>query len=132
MILRRFAARGLALFATLVLSGCGWLIGPDCTTSLEPGLLVFVVDSVTANPVLSDYQVVATDRAYADTVVAPADPSGTQGGAVLAFERPGTYHVKATAEGYRTWVTEGVRVTEGECHVRTVELEALMQPMDGP
>jgi hypothetical protein len=47
----------------------------------------------------------------------------------LATERPGTYGVQA--EGYKVWRKAGVRVDEGECHVETVELEALMQREGG-
>lgn len=129
MSMHRRAAPTLALIPVLALTGCGWLVGTICTDSREPALLVFLVDSATARPVVTENEVVVRDGDFSDTAEAWVTGSQTAGG--LAHERPGTYHVEATAEGYRLWTKQGVRVSEGECHVQTVELEALMQPLGG-
>lgn len=131
MSMHRLAAPTLALIPVLALTGCGWLVGPVCVDTRELGLLVSVVDSITGGPVVTENEVVAIDGSYADTATATLDRSETQALAGLATERPGTYHVETTAEGYRPWAKDGVRVSDGECHVQTVELEALMQPVEG-
>lgn len=131
MTMTRRAAPTLALIPVLALTGCGWLVGTVCLDYSAAGLQVFVVDSITGGSVVTENEVVAIDGEYADTAAAFEFAPGTRAEALLAFERPGTYRVTVTAEGYRPWAKDGVRVTEGECHVQTVELEALMQPVDG-
>jgi hypothetical protein len=113
----------------LVLVACNWLVGPVCTLSIEPALRVSFVDSMTARPIVTESKAVVVDGTYADTAIADRSPDATI--AILAMERPGIYRVEAIADGYRTWVKDGVRVREGECHVETVEIEALMQPLEG-
>lgn len=120
----------LGLLSVVALGGCD-LLGPTCATYADPGIVVSLVDSLDGNPVSAPSEVIASEGAYADTVHGPWEPFDSAWAANLAFERPGTYRVTATAEGYRPWVKDGVRVTEGRCHVRTVTLEALMQPMTG-
>ena len=40
---------------------------------------------------------------------------------------PGTYQVEVSKPGYRTWQQSGVVVTEGDCGMNTVRLQARLQ-----
>lgn len=64
-----------------------------------------------------------TDGPYRE-VMEPIGPGGLWG----APERPGTYDVEITADGYRTWNRQGVEVKMDRdgCHVETVRLDARM------
>lgn len=130
MVSGRIIAPGLAVLSLIVL-GCN----PEaptlvCEAGRFPAIVANLVDSVSGSPLLAPSEVVATEGAYADTVRGPPEPF-VPGWASLAPERPGTYRVTATAERYRPWAKDGVRVTGDACHVQTVELEALIQPVEG-
>lgn len=120
----KFSLRPLLLCA---LNGCELLDPVVCTTEARPAIVVTVMDSVTSGAVASsDVMIIASDGVIADTARiahVPAQP----GRVGLAHERAGRYDVEARAVGYITWSQDGVRVTEDECHVRTVELVARMQ-----
>jgi hypothetical protein len=104
------------------LGGCG------CTDESLPGLRITLLDSITDDPIAAeDITVIATDGAYGDTArfsTANPNPFSRIG---LAYERAGQYRVEASAKGYLPWVRENVRVTDGVCHVRTVDVVARMQ-----
>jgi hypothetical protein len=118
----------------LVVTGCDVLgIGsPYCTTSLEPAILVDVSDSITGQPVRGRYPVIARSGAYADTADLETSPFVNPdtlyfGPFPLAYERGGRYDVEVKAPQYRVWSQSGIRVTEGECHVRTIRVAARLQ-----
>ena len=115
-----------AVAAVMLLSlGCDALkIGTACTTEARPGLVVTVLDSVTKAQI-SGARVTARNGTTTDVV---PDPWAATSAYSLAFEKPGTYEVTVEKSGYRTWVRTNVRVTEDECHVKTVSLTALLQP----
>ena len=116
----------LPLLVSLALTSCEFN-GP-CTTSVEPGLIVRVIDSATGAPAAHEAAGVAVDGEYQETLrnVAPEDPAAEL--LYGADEREGTYRVSVAKAGYQLWVREGVRVTGDECHVRTVSLEAHLIP----
>jgi hypothetical protein len=112
---------------SLLLSACD-LNGP-CTTSVEPGLIVRVLDSLTEAPAAHGATGVAVDDEYQETLRNPAlDDDLTAADLYGADEREGLYTVSVTKTGYQPWVREGVRVTAGACHVQTVHLEARLTP----
>lgn len=130
MVSGRVIAPGLAVLSLIVL-GCNPEAPPlVCPKAPMPAIVVHLVDSLSGSPVLAPSEVVATEGVYADTVRGPPEPFAP-GWAALAPGRPGTYHVDATAEGYRPWAKDGVRVPQDECGVQTVEPQALMQPVEG-
>jgi len=49
-----------------------------------------------------------------------------------AYERPGTYAVTVERQRYKQWRLAGVVVAAGSCHVETVNLVALLQPLINP
>ena len=117
--MRRFAI----VLAALLVHGCGFPLLGVCTDELVHGIKVTVRDSVTGELLGSDPAGMLTDGSYRETMES-AGPGRLWG----APERPGTYDVEITADGYRAWNRKSVEVEmewDG-CHVETVELEASM------
>lgn len=119
-------------------AGCGIFDPTVCTTEAVPGIRVDVLDSISGAPVRGHVRIVASDGSetfefdsQADAVLPPGTDPDTMvfSPVFLGFERAGTYEVTAAAEGYRPWQRTGVRVRRGECHVRTAEVAALLQPI---
>jgi hypothetical protein len=118
----RLAAAG-AIGSTL---GCDALqIGTACTDEARPGLVVTVLDSVT-KAAISGASVTARSGTRTDVV---PDYESARSSYPLAYEKAGTYSVTVEKAGYRTWLRSDVRVTSDRCHVQTVSLTALLQPL---
>ena len=125
-----------ALLMASLTAGCGILDPTVCTTEAVPAIRVEVVDSISGEPVRGPVRIVALDGSMSfeldsqDVFVPPTvDPDTVVFGPFyLASERPGTYDVTVEAQGYGPWQRASVRVRAGECHVRTAELTALLQP----
>lgn len=116
---------GAAAAALLALAGCGNLpIGTDCTTDVRPALSVQLRDARTGAALGAPATAVARDGTFADSAEVWAGESSAR----LAQERPGVYDVTVRKAGYREWARAGVRVRDGECHVRTVVLVAELEP----
>ena len=121
----RVKAGAVGVALAVLVAGCRAPARPltVCTDVGRPGLAVTVRDSATGAPTGPGAVVTAREGAYADT----ARGGGPDGRFFLARERAGTYAVRVEQPGYRPWARSGVRVAAGECHVRTVELTALLQ-----
>lgn len=114
------------LFLILVaLLGCDSGISV-CTTEAVPGLRIEVRAAdgtdLDADGVLG----LARAGSFVDTL-SIFDPRDGTLELYGAHERAGRYDVTISIPGYRTWRRDGVRVTEDECHVRTVRLEAPLE-----
>ncbi len=122
--MRRFAI----VLSALLVHGCDLFPLGVCTDQLVYGIIVTVRDSVTGERLGSDPAGLLTDGSYRETME-PAGHSRLWG----APERPGTYDIEITAQGYRTWNRRGVEVEMewNGCHVETVELEARMVSLAG-
>ena len=115
-----------ALFAVLpllALAACELSDPVVCPAIVPQAFHVSAQDSSGAN-VLPGASVVARDGAHADSVVAP--PAVTVMG--VGGDRPGTYTVTVRQAGYQLWSQSGLKVRDGACGVRTVELLAHLQP----
>jgi len=128
-------ARGALSLLLLGMSGCDILDSSSrdviCTDNFVVGIAVTVQDSLTGAPAASGAMLIAREGAYADTAVVPPNAPNPDSRVLgAAGERPGTYTVTVSKNGYRTWERTGVVVTMDEygCHVRTVELVARLQP----
>ncbi len=95
-----------------------------CTAIAAAGLSVGVSNEQTGEP-LCDATVTATEGDYRETLLANGCRSSG------AWERPGTYLVRAQAPGFAAKTISDVRVVMGsrECpHVQEVQLEIALAP----
>ena len=116
--------RSLGVLAAGLSTGC--LEPSACTAHIEWGLRVQVRDSVTGIPAGVGATVIAVDGSYNETLRSyPELDSLTFYG---AGEREGTYLVRVTKDGYRTWSRSGIVVRDGGCHVIPVTVQASLQP----
>ena len=84
-----------------------------------------MLDSTTNAPVGKGATITASDGPSIYSVITYDDYPGPY---QLAYEKAGEFTVAVQISGYAPWSRDGVRVTRGDCHVRTVELTALLQP----
>lgn len=118
-----------ATLATAAATACDGTTEPVlCTEELRAGIVLTVIDPISAAPILTGVTVTFQDGDYQETYTSTSAPSGVFAG---AYERPGTYVVAAAKDGFETWIRTGVEVAQGECHVATVELQAVLQPLSG-
>ena len=116
----------LICISVFALGGC-LENGGSCTLNVEPAIEVEVRDAGTEDYLAVTPAGVAREGTYQDsllvwglTVDVPPRVTSLAG----ASERAGTYSLHVEAVGYEPWDTAGIRVSEGECHVRTVRLTA--------
>ncbi|MEJ7809134.1 MAG: hypothetical protein WKG32_01830 [Gemmatimonadaceae bacterium] len=125
-----YAARLATLAAALSLAGC---VGPFDSCGTDEGrdaVQVTVIDARTGGPPTARPTLVVTEGAYADTGRAYDPLQGARLILSAGPERPGTYALTVTAQGYRTWARSGVRVRRGgRCdRLETVQLTARLEP----
>jgi hypothetical protein len=93
-----------------------------CTDDIRPAIIVELVDARTDQaPGKQKFMGIAVDGEFTDS-------TRTFPPLTFAEERPGVYDVVVRGEGYKLWTAEDVTVTEGVCHVNTVELVARVEP----
>jgi hypothetical protein len=125
------------MLAAMLAAGCRESASPVAQCELgincRPGLQVSPVDSASGALVaaLRNARVEIFDGSYSEQLEAgPVAP----GGVIIlywvgAVERPGTYAVRVSAAGFRTWQHGGIVVARGSGgHVQTVALVVPMQP----
>lgn len=100
-----------------------------CTTEARAGLQLTVTDSLTGVAAgITSLSISARSGSVRDSVFYSSVSAGT--GALsqaLAFERPGMWDVRITADGYRPWAALGVPVTADLCHVIAVPITVRLQ-----
>jgi hypothetical protein len=116
----------ISLCLLLSVGGCGLVEGSACDDSVRPAIRLSVVDSLTGGPITAPELIAkASTSSYMDSVrVSSADAANE---VQLAFEHAGTFTVDVTAAGYVAWRRTGIRVTEGDCHVRTASVVARLR-----
>ena len=120
---RSIRSSSIGVIAAMV-AGCRLFTGTDCSLDARAGITVDVRDSVSNAPITGESRIIARDGTFADTAEFTEIFPGPH---ALVRERPGSYTVTVEREGYQLWSRTGVRVTRGECHVRTVELTARLR-----
>jgi len=93
-----------------------------CTLEVVAGLNITVLNSQTNQPLIDGVTVQATDGLYQEFL--------TVGGANSFFgaqERPGTYIITVTKEGYQTFTSSPIVVTADVCHVIPQSLTVNLQ-----
>ena len=123
----------LLLSVLACLTGCGSDKPeeiPLCTASIEPAIRIEVLDAATNAPISCGAQAVIEKSGFQETVKNEAG-AGCYDGNMLqgAYERAGVYKVTVTKSGYSPWSADNVTVTSDICHVKTVTLQAMMQPL---
>lgn len=114
--------RLLLFVALLALSACDPSQDFACTLEARAGLEVVVEDAVTGAS-LKNATVEAQSESFTETLEIVS--AGLYAG---AYERPGTYTVRAAAPGYRAQERTGVEVRADVCHVQTVRLTLRLRP----
>jgi hypothetical protein len=99
-----------------------------CNLYEAASIVVVVRDSITDAPIASGATLVIQDGAFIDSVTYPLDPSNNEVPMLTdhSGERPGAYAVTVRRPDYEDWHRARVVVTQGECHVNTVQLVARM------
>ncbi len=98
-------------------------LGFACTADFRYGLSISVLDGAGA-PAAEGAFGLAVEGSHIDTMMV----LGTDV-MVGAGERPGTYDITISKEGFMTWSAGNVTVTADECHVIPVSLEANLIPV---
>ena len=102
-----------------------------CTANEVPAIVVSVIDSVTRASRLDSASVVATAPGFVEALTTPFGldslhrPASVQG----VWERAGTYAVSVRRVGYGDWAAANLVVSRSTCHVSTVTITALIQPL---
>lgn len=120
----RLAAAGIA---AAILGGCEITEPVTCPGTVEPAIVVEILDAQTGEPVADSARGIVRDGVFQDSLVA----HGFNSEMVMvsrraAYEREGTYAVFVSHPHYELWAREDVRVRNGKCNVETVTLRAEM------
>lgn len=118
----------VGLAAAVLGAGCNITEPYACTASVEPGIVVEIVDAQTGDPIAASARGLVRDGLFEDSLA----PYRFNGEMVMvarraADEREGTYSVFVSHPDYDLWAREGVRVRDGGCHVETVTLRAELE-----
>jgi hypothetical protein len=125
---------GLVTAAAVLAVACEGLSEINCTQSIEPAIVVEVRHAETGAPAAADVAGAVRDGSYVDSLTV----SGWEGPTVgaesavemsAAPERPGRYSMELMKPGFVAWSMEDVIVEDGICHVQTVHLRALLEPL---
>ena len=119
----------IAFFSLLpFLSGCS--SGYGCGASVDPAILVRVIDAETKDPAAAGATATVRDGDYVETLreYVWSEPEGDGQAVPLslggALGRPGTYTVRVEKDGYEPWEVRGVRVRQDVCQLKGGRLEA--------
>ena len=115
----------LGIFCCFLASACDTAEPVLCTLEARPGIEIEVRDAVTGEAAAAGAVGIATENAFADTLMAFSPlPDGVPLVLTGLYERAGTYEILITKAGYNAWRVSGVKIERDECHVKTVRLEA--------
>jgi hypothetical protein len=117
----------LIVATATTLLGCSVFDPLECTTEARAAITVQVLDSITSAPVGEGATITASNGTTVYSAVTHDDYPGPY---QLAHEKAGEFTVAVQMSGYAPWSRAGVQVTRGECHVRTVDLTARLQPLE--
>ncbi len=95
-----------------------------CTEELRAGLTVAVTLEDLPDILSSDITVIASDRSYTEELRYVYASNINFAG---AYERAGTYFVTVSKEGFQTFVSNPIIVSEDKCHVITKNLEIVLK-----
>lgn len=99
--------------------------GIPCTEDPIAALNITLIDASTEEIISKNVEVVASDGDYTETLELVG---GVTPVFVGAWERPGTYILSVSAQGYLPYTSDEITTTANECHVIPVFMEVLLQP----
>lgn len=102
------------------------IMNKPCTPSIEPAITVTLFNLRTKAPI--EGNIVVKDRRFRESLTLHGVNASGQKIYGGVFERPGTYTLKISQQGYRT-TTRKVRVSKDECHVLTRHLNIGLEPI---
>ena len=108
---------------TAVLAACDSTAPQVCTAEFVYGVQITVRDSVTSQILTDSISGTLVDGTFSEAMIVLGNVLAGAG------EREGTYSATVQVPGYAPWSRSGIVVTADECHVRPVELEALVQSL---
>ena len=85
----------------------------NCSVRSAPAVLL-----QSLYPYVNGAEIIVYDGNYQERFTFPEEGNTTTN-VSLALDRPGTYSVTVSKEGYLDWFRDGIVVTEGFCHVNT-------------
>ena len=103
-----------------------------CTEELRNGLNVGIGDRITGER-LSCASVTATEGDFSTTVYQGCTEDGDKVETLVAeglYERPGTYNVTVTLDGYEEWTGTDVVIQADQCHVHPTFLGVFLEPAE--
>ena len=95
-----------------------------CTEEFVYGLNVTVKDANTSLFITENITIIARDGEYEEQLMTLEGNDNFLG----AGERPGSYVLEITAEGYDSYTSEIIQVDSDECHVIPETVEIILQP----
>ncbi|WNC69770.1 hypothetical protein RI845_06385 [Thalassotalea nanhaiensis] len=119
----------IAIITPVFLFSCG---GDEdkisCTTSVEPAIEIEVYDSASQLPITCGAKATIQDGTFTQEVENTPDTDCDDSNMLTAAdERAGNYDISISKEGYYEWNTYNVAVSENECHVNTVTIQAYLE-----
>ncbi|MBW2937363.1 carboxypeptidase-like regulatory domain-containing protein [Aureisphaera sp. CAU 1614] len=96
-----------------------------CTEEFVYGLSITITDANSGEVITMDITVTAEDGNYTEELMAFFDFTNFVG----AGERPGTYTIHISAEGYEEIVSQPIEVGANECHVIPEVRSFQLQPL---
>ena len=103
-----------------------------CTPSVDPSIVVFVVNDSDGTPEAEGAWGWIQDGEYVEDFHNHRwSPDGVLLSFQAGYERTGIFDVFVRKDGFADWERLDVRVDKGACHVNTVELTASLRPAEG-
>jgi predicted nucleic acid-binding Zn-ribbon protein len=96
-----------------------------CTEEFVYGLNITVKDANTSSFITENITIIVRDGEYEEQLMTFEGNDNFLG----AGERPGSYVLEITAEGYDSYTSEIIQVESDECHVIPEVLEILLLPI---
>ncbi|MEW6999217.1 hypothetical protein AADZ86_16145 [Colwelliaceae bacterium BS250] len=99
-----------------------------CNDSAEPAIEIEVFDSATQLPISCGAKATIQDGTFTQEIENIPDLNCEDTQLLMgAHERAGNYDITVYKEGYYEWNTYNVKVSENECHVNTVKVQAYLE-----
>ena len=113
---------------TITVSDVKFVNDVTCTTEIQPGLLLTVVDNISQSAIGCGVTVTAEEGSYSETVMNSESDCMVEAPIAMLAERPGFYTLTISSDGYQTLTLDNVGVGADLCHVITREITIGLTP----